>query len=458
MRTTSTPERLNDAARAPDSVEDRDVAYRQTLERLQARGRFGMRLGLTRTRTLLRALGNPHRQLRGVLIGGTNGKGSTQALVGAALREAGYRVGQTPKPHLVSYRERIQVNGAAIPVRDFVPLLNEVFDTDERLEARHGPSTEFEILTSAAFLYFARMPIDVAVIEVGIGGRLDATNVWQGGVTAITNVALDHMEVLGPTVEAIATEKAQIIKRGDFASVTGATGSALSVIRRRAGRVKVALDVVSPLELVGIDRSGTRVRAPTGSELTVSLLGPHQAANAAVAWAILDALGGAGIASASDEQRAAAFGAAKWPGRMELISRAGQPNVLLDGAHNPHGVAALADSLRALLPQISGGPVTVLTAVMANHYQPGMLEPLIAALPAATVIATSVPESGNSLPPARLASDWGPGARPIADPDTALDAAVRNARSAGGLLVVCGSLYLVGHVRAKLLGSREPAQ
>lgn len=436
-----------------------DATYREILSRLQSRGRFGMRLGLVRTRALLRALGNPHRSLRGVLIGGTNGKGSTQALVGAALREADYRVGQTPKPHLVSYRERIQVDGQPISVVDFNTLLTDVLDVDDRLLSRHGPSTEFEVLTSAAFLYFARVAVEVSVIEVGIGGRLDATNVWQGGVSAITNVALDHMEVLGPTIEAIATEKAQIIKRGDTGAVTGTAEPGLGVIRRRAERVGVPLNVVEPLPIVRVDRQGTRVRTPDSTgELTVGLIGQHQAANAAVAWGILDALSNAGIASVGYEQRAAAFAAARWPGRMELISRAGQPNVLLDGAHNPHGVAALAASLNALLPQLSGGPVTVLVGVLANHWQPGMLDPLVAVLPGATVFATGVPDLGNVLPPQTLAQEWGPGARQIANPETALEAALGNARSVRGLLLVCGSLYLVGHVRSQLPGSNEPAQ
>lgn len=438
-------------------VDEKDAAYRSALARLQARGRFGMRLGLARTRTLLRRLGNPERGLRGVLIGGTNGKGSTQQLVGAALREGGYRVGQTPKPHLVSYRERIQVDGTPIGVADFTALLTHVMDADEELIARHGPSTEFEVLTSAAFLHFAQVGVDVGVIEVGIGGRLDATNVWQGGVTAITNVCLDHTDVLGDTIEAIASEKAQIIKRGDSAAVTGAVEPGLGVIRQRAARVKVPLDLVEPLVFEGMDRSGIHVRAPRGGALTVGLLGQHQAANAAVAWAVLDALRDAGICSVDDERRAVAFAAARWPGRLELISRAGSVNVLLDGAHNPHGVAALADALRLLLPQISGGAPTLLTAVMANHWQPGMLDPLISTLPGATVIATSVPGSSNSLAPDRLAREWGPGARSIADADTALQAALRNARNVGGLLVVCGSLYLVGHVRAQLTGSQQPA-
>src|SRR5918998_689079 len=172
-------------------------------------------------------MGYPHAGLRGALIGGTNGKGSTQALVASALREGGFRVGQTPKPHLQSYRERIVVDGRMIGVADFCDLVDEILDASAAVESRHGPPTEFEVITAAAFTRFRRAGVQVAVIEVGLGGRLDATNVWQGGVTAITNVGLDHMEHLGPTVEAIAREKAAIIKRGDYAAVTGATDPAL---------------------------------------------------------------------------------------------------------------------------------------------------------------------------------------------------------------------------------------
>ena len=402
-----------------------------------------MRLGLSRTRALLRKLGNPERGLQGVLIGGTNGKGSTQAFVAAALRAAGYRVGQTPKPHLVSYRERIQVDGQAIPVDDFRDLLTEVIDADETLVTRHGPSTEFEILTSAAFLYFARVGVEVAVIEVGIGGRLDATNVWQGGVSAITNVELDHMDVLGDSVEAIAREKSMIIKRGDQAAVTGATGAGLAVIRRRAARVHVPLVVTDPA-------------THEAAGLALGMPGAHQVANAAVAWDILDRLAEAGIATVAAEERRTAFAAAHWPGRLELIRHRAQPDVLLDGAHNPHGMAALAAALASNDPPLGGGNATLLSAIMANHWQPGMLDALLSVLPGATMIATSVPGANNSLPPDRLAFEWGAGARPIADPDTALEAALSNAHRVGGPLIVCGSLYLVGHVRAKLFGS-QPA-
>src|SRR3990170_3866442 len=206
-----------------------------TLARIRARGHIGIRLGLRRMRALLRELGDPQRSLRGVLVGGTNGKGSTQAMVAAMLGAGGLVVGQAPSPHLSDYAERIVVDGRPIAVGDLETLLAEVLGASTPGERAHGPSTEFELLIASAFTWFARCRVDVAVMEVGLGGRLDATNAWDGGVAAITNRSEDHQEYLGPTLESIAREKAAIIKRGDRA-VTGASGSALKVIRRRARR------------------------------------------------------------------------------------------------------------------------------------------------------------------------------------------------------------------------------
>src|SRR5574337_211695 len=231
------------------------VAYATTLAALQARGRYGIRLGLGRTQALLRALGSPELGLRGPLIGGTNGKGSTQAIVAASLSAAGYRVGQTPKPHLVSYRERIAIGGRPIAPVAFAALVAEVLDAAAAVERRLWPPTEFEVLTAAAFTWFERQAVDVAVVEVGLGGRLDATNAWDGGVAAITNVQFDHMAQLGPTLAAIGREKAAIIKRGDLA-VTGAVGDGLAAVRRRARRLGVGLDEAAPLHVLGMDRHG----------------------------------------------------------------------------------------------------------------------------------------------------------------------------------------------------------
>jgi dihydrofolate synthase/folylpolyglutamate synthase len=429
---------------------DADQRYREVLQRLQARGRFGIRLGLGRTRALLGRLGDPHVGLPGVLIGGTNGKGSVQALVADALREAGYKVGQTPKPHLVHYRERIVVDTHEISPTDFADVVGEALQAAERVAGRFGPPTEFEVLTAAAFTWFRRAGVELAVVEVGLGGRLDATNVWQGGVSAITNVALDHMEYLGDTVELIAREKARIIKRGDHAAVTGTTGSALSVIARRASRVGVPFRAVEPLEVLSMDREAVHALAPDGQRMRIGLLGRHQAGNAAVALGIIDALDDAGIATVARDRLEVAFANSRWPGRLEIVSRLEQPDIILDGAHNPHGIEALAAALSELLPQMLSGPPTVLMGVLANHWQEGMLDPLIAAIPGAALICTRVPDSTGSFDPRRLASAWGAGAADIADPRRALGLALDRASRAGGPLVVCGSLYLVGYVRAQL--------
>jgi dihydrofolate synthase/folylpolyglutamate synthase len=376
-------------------------------------------------------MGNPHLGLPGVLIGGTNGKGSTQAMVASVLREAGVSVGQTPKPHLVSYRERIVVDGSPIAVDDFIAVVTQVLDAADSVARRHGPPTEFEIITAAAFTWFARVGVEVGVIEVGLGGRLDATNAWQGGVSAITNVALDHMEYLGDTVEKIAREKAAIIKRGDSFAVTGADEPALGVIRRRAGRVGVPLDVRAP--------------ADVDPRLKIGLLGRHQRANAAVATGIVAALDAAGIAHVPRMALERGLANVKWPGRLELIRGRGRPPILFDGAHNPAGIAALAQALIDL--RLTDPPPIVLVGVLANHWQPGMLDPLKRALPDASLIATSVPGAPNSMPPADLARAWGKNATAIVDTEESFDRAASETR---GTLIVCGSLYLVGYLRNKV--------
>ena len=265
--------------------------YHAAVRALGERGRFGIHLGLGRTRAILRALGNPERDLRGALVAGTNGKGSVLALAASAVRAAGIRVGETPKPHLVSYRERLQVDGRPIPPADFARLVAEVLPVADRVARRHGDPTEFEILTAIVFRWFAEQRPAVALVEVGLGGRLDATHAWDGGVAVVTNVDLDHMDRLGPTVEAIAREKAAIIVRGDRA-VTGATGAALDVVRRRARRVGVPLVEAAPARLVGWDRDGILVELPRlgPAPVRVGLRGRHQAANVAVADALLDGL------------------------------------------------------------------------------------------------------------------------------------------------------------------------
>jgi dihydrofolate synthase / folylpolyglutamate synthase len=448
--------------------------YRDALAALAARGRFGVRLGLGRTRALLRELGDPQLAIRGALVAGTNGKGSVLALAGSALRAAGLRVGETPKPHLVSYRERIAVDGRPISPADFTRQVNAVLAVADRVARRHGEPTEFELLTAVVFRHFAEVDLDVALVEVGLGGRLDATHAWDGGVAVVTNVALDHMDRLGSTIEAIAREKAAIIERGDLA-VTGAEGAALDIVRRRARRMGAPLSVAVPAPLHRWDRDGIEVELPGLGPTRVGLRGRHQAANVAVADALLDALSRAGIATADPVARRAGYARVRWPGRLELIDRDGR-EILLDGAHNPAGAAALAEALHDLRPYLAAGPIGIVTAAMADKDVDGVIRALLGstALAGSTVVATSVPLA-RAMTADELAARWRAAAtRPgtagasraapsggpasiVAEPDAL--SALRRAQELPGPTVVAGSLYLVGAVRAHLLDDpdlREP--
>ena len=433
-------------------------SYQAAVRALEARGRFGIRLGLGRTRALLGELGDPQLAFRGALIAGTNGKGSVLALAGSALRATGIRAGETPKPHLVSYRERLAIGGEPIDPTTFTRLVREVLPAADRVARRHGEPTEFELLTALIFRWFAEAGVTVALVEVGLGGRLDATHAWDGGVAVITNVTLDHTDRLGATVRLIAREKAAIIERGDMA-VTGADGDALQVIRRRARRMGAPLTEVTGPPILSTDRSGMSISMPRLGLTRVGLLGRHQAANAAVADATLDALEAAGIATVGEDARRRGYAAARWPGRLELLVVDGR-DVVLDGAHNPAGAQALAVALGDLRPHLTGfdeavpGPLTLIVASMADKDVDGVIQAMTAApvLRGAHVVCTSV-DLPRALKAVDLAARWRALApwvtvEAIAEPGRALARALKTAR---GPVVVAGSLYLVGEVRSRLV-------
>ena len=445
-----------------------DLTYAAALTALRDRGRFGIRLGLGRTRALLHELGDPEQAFRGALVGGTNGKGSVLALVASAVRAAGLRAGETPKPHLVTYRERLQIAGRLVDPATFARLVEMALPAADRVARRHGDPTEFELLTAVAFRWFADQAVDLALVEVGLGGRLDATHAWDGGVAAITNVDLDHMDRLGSTLTAIAREKAAIIERGDLA-LTGATGDGLGVIRRRARRMGASLRVVEPAPVLGWDRDGIVVELAGLGETRVGLRGRHQAANVAVADAVLDALAEAGIAQVGPAARRSGYADARWAGRLELIEapvdRPGQSGatreVLLDGAHNPAGAAVLGRALDDLRPFLAGGSerhppaLTLIIGTMADKDVEGVVRALdgAAALADAQVICTEI-DDARALPAADLAALWvgRSGSRPeprvVRSPAAALATALA---TAPGPIVIAGSLYLVGAMRALLV-------
>jgi dihydrofolate synthase/folylpolyglutamate synthase len=441
--------------------------YDAAVAALQARGRFGVSLGLERTRRLLDKLGCPERGLRGVLVAGTNGKGSVVAMVRSVLQAAGLRVGSMPKPHLVSYRERIAVNGEPVSRERFAAAIAEVLPAVDRVAATLGLPTEFEVLTAAAVLELSRSRIDRAVVEVGLGGRLDATNVLDLGVAAITNVQHDHERYLGSTLAKIGGEKAAIIKPGDLA-VTGARGRGLGPIVERCERLNVLLRRAGHSQrydarLRESDWNGIVVDLQTPDRgydgVRVGLLGAHQAENAAVAMAVLDAVSEDSARNGErlplDEATVRrGLAATRWPGRMELMdgSGLGVGRVLLDGAHNPAGARALASSLSALGVH---APPLVFGAMRAKRVH-AVLRALLPLDP--RPVFTAVSEPGVRAP-ADLLRIWhaigGRGGRVADDPWSAVQRAA-NLRITDEPVVVAGSLYLVGAIRGILLGETGP--
>lgn len=436
-----------------------EAAWESALVALSARGRFGIRLGLGRARSLLRALGSPEQGVRGALIAGTNGKGSVGALISAALGAAGIRHATTPSPHLVSYRERLMIDGRPIAPLPFAQAIDRALAAADEIEASVGPTTEFELLVGAIFDALRSEEIKVAAVEVGMGGRLDAMHAWDGGVAVITNVGLDHQKYLGDTIAQIAAEKAAIIVRGDRA-VAGDTDrvEVLDAVRHRAARVGAPLRIARAGAVTSLGRRGIEVELEGYGVVPVGLIGRHQAANAAVAAATVDALRDAGIVDVSVAALRTGFAAVRWPGRMELIEGAfGTPtprDLLLDGAHNPDGAAALADGIDDLGDDLRGaGNLTLIFAAMADKEVDAVCRALAASerLRGAALICTSVGDA-RSMPPdelAKVARAAGLGASSVTASDPS--AALRAAATHHGPVVVAGSLYLVGAVRAHLM-------
>jgi dihydrofolate synthase/folylpolyglutamate synthase len=421
------------------------VTYQEALDYLTALGRFGIKLGLERTEALLHALGDPQELFQGVHVAGTNGKGSVCAMLASILQSAGYRVGLMPKPHLISYTERIQVDQRPIAEADFAALITELQPVINKVASELGPPTEFEILTSAALYYFARAGIDLLVCEVGLGGRLDSTNVLDLGISVITNIALDHTQHLGSTLEAIAAEKAGILKP-DSLAITGAQPPALAVIEARAREQHIPLlRLGHEIEVSAVDRDWAGVQAtvstPAGTyrDLRVPLLGLHQADNAALAVAAIDALRSRGW-NISDGALRDGLARTRWPGRLEVIDR--DPIVLVDGAHNPAG---LERSLAAVQKLAKGRrPIVIVFGAMKDKDLPSMLALLRSAN--APVIFSRIGWH-RAAPPADLAAQFDGQSETAESTAEALSRA-REKAGRDGIVFVCGSLYLVGEAIA----------
>jgi dihydrofolate synthase/folylpolyglutamate synthase len=405
------------------------VDYAALLARLFAARRAGVVLGLDRIDELLARLGRPERRIGAVVhVGGTNGKGSTAAFVASALAAAGLRVGVYSSPHLATLRERVLLAGAMVSEAALVAAAEQV------AAAGGDQLTFFEQITAMALVAMAGAGLDASVLEVGLGGRLDATNAVAAPVAVVTGVALDHQDMLGPTLEAIAGEKAGIFKAGQHV-VIGASGEPAAVPLLRAAAVAAGAAAITVVD----DAAIAAVPAALG------LAGAHQRANAAAALAALDALAAAGLVRIPDEARRTGLAAARHPGRLETVATA--PRVVLDGAHNPHGARALAAAI-ATMPE---RPRVLVLAVSADKDVAGLVDALAGAVDAVVATRYGQPRALEPSALAAVVAARGVAVEAAADVPAAL-ARARDRAGAGGVVVVAGSLFAVGEARVHLLG------
>jgi dihydrofolate synthase/folylpolyglutamate synthase len=422
------------------------MTYPAAIEYLYGLQTHGIKLGLDPMQALLEAIGHPEHRLRVLHVGGTNGKGSTVAMAAAMLRASGLRVGLYTSPHLVEFRERIRIDGEMIPEDRLAQLV-------DRLRRAVPPTvslTFFEMTTALALLYFEESQVDLAVLEVGMGGRFDATNVVAPIACAITTIALDHQEYLGTTEEAIAFEKAGIIKPG-VPVVIGRMGTEAGAVMRR-----VADERAAPLRRLGaefvVEGSGDRFtyrgweRVVEG--LRCGLVGRHQLDNAACAIALLESAGHVGVSVAEGAIREG-LRSVVWEGRLEVLEDS--PRVLLDGAHNPAASVALSGYLEEFRASHPNARIILVWGMMRDKDHREFIAPLLPLVSEIVLTQAGLARSATVHDLRNPLTDWPKPVYEVPLPAEALQRAKIRA-SPGDLICVAGSLMLLGDIKAAVRG------
>lgn len=424
-----------------------DMNINEALDALQGLQKFGSILGLERIQELLRRLGDPQKSLKFVHVAGTNGKGSIVAFLSQILQEAGYQVGMYTSPGLMGFQDRIRVGGEDIADEALIRLTKRVLSAMEAMvsEGLSSP-TEFEAVTALAFLYFLEKQCDVVVLEVGLGGRLDSTNVIDAPlVSVITPVDYDHMEILGNTLGEIAGEKAGILKTGTVLVLHPQREEADQVIHARARELDIPVHSVLPGQALHLSRTlEGQSFSLAGETFTLGILGDHQIANALTAMAAIRVLEEKGF-TVSHEALKKGLANARWGGRFEVLSA--EPAVLADGAHNPQGARVLAENLNNYFPGRQG---IFIMGVLADKDYNAMIE---AVLPFSKGFFTVTPKNNRALKAELLATaiqDRGKAAMAMASVGEALAEARRMAEPTD-YICFFGSLYTMAEIRSLFL-------
>ena len=421
------------------------MIYADTIAYLYGLQKHGMKFGLDNTRRLMSLLGEPHTSFSSIHVAGTNGKGSTSAMIESLLRTKGVRTGLFTSPHLVSFTERIRVNGEEISEYAVVKLADEV----RKVVSGVGDfcPTFFEVVTAIAFLHFMRMKVEWAVVEVGMGGRLDATNIIQPEVAVITSIGIDHSEFLGDTLEDIAREKAGIIKQGVPLVTAEQCPEVMGVIQQRCDEKE------APLFRFHSEFSAERASRDSAvvslhyqgknayRDVSLSLAGEHQIVNAALAIKVIEIVSEKYPEMDGDIREG--LEAVRWPGRLEMIKA--NPPILIDGAHNPPAAMALSAHLQKLLGT-KYRRIIMVAGVMADKDIGGILKPL---LPLASEIIFASPAYGRAASAKKL-GEVAAALGHASKTSESVAGALRMAESLaepGDLIVVTGSFYTLGEAK-----------
>lgn len=421
------------------------MTYEQAEAYIHNLPRFGSQLGLDRMRKLLSLLGDPQEKLSFVHIAGTNGKGSTAQMTASVLEQGGYRTGLFTSPFVTEFRERYQIGGEMIARQELAGLVEELVPLIDRLAGEGQMVTEFELVTAIGMVWFARSRCDIVVLEVGLGGRFDATNVISAPLCAvITTISLDHTAILGDTVEQIAGEKAGIIKENtDVVTYPLQDADALAVLMEKCARTRSRLHQPNPAAICieELTPFGSRFTL-SGREYRLSLAGEQQVYNAATVLAVIEVLRSKGFVLLEAAVRVGLL-QAKIPARFEVLCRS--PLVILDGAHNLQAMQALAAALTPI-----SRPKTALIGMMADKDYPRAAAAIAAVCDhVVTVPVLGNPRSASEQALAEAVSPHCPDVYPIQDYSAALQRAAMLAGS-DGLIVLCGSFYLAGELRRLL--------
>lgn len=421
--------------------------FKKSLQRLYALRTFGIKPGLDVTVALLNRLGNPHHAFVTIHVAGTNGKGSVCAMLESVLRQAGLRVGLYTSPHLTQFNERIRVNGTDISDLELAALFDQMEPQAAAVSAAEREVTFFEFTTAMAFQYFKEKAVHVAVVETGMGGRLDSTNVVMPLVSVITRIGLDHTAYLGTTLAAIAGEKAGIIKSGRPVICGATPDEAKQVIRATAGVKKSGfVDVAEAVSIrrVSQDLTGQKVAITSGDmdygTISMKLLGKHQLENIATVIATLETLAECSPIRIPREVVRAGLAAVRWPGRLEVLSQ--EPPMILDGAHNPDGAHALALALKDLLKKKKVG---LIWGMCEDKDALGFAKAMGAAVKRCWIVPINSERNADPKKLLQIAKTEGWAAMTCSLPE-AMQLAKDWAAENSGAVCIAGSLFLAGDV------------